>query len=103
VTERPEIPIVRGSRTTHVVLWGDGEGGAADLTGFTAEVHAQNGFPPGTLAISVADAAAGRLALVIDDSAGTLPQGPNLRFWFRLLPPGGGDIAAVGPIHVTVT
>lgn len=94
------IPITRGELSVNPVQYGDGAGGNADLTGYSVEIHQQEGFPPGTLSIAFTNAAEGQLAITIDDRDQELPLGAVARFWFRVFTPTASD--AEGPIYVNV-
>ena len=81
------IPLARGTQHQSLVVWGDGAGGNADLTGYSIEVYDPSvEMPADVVSATFIDAATGQINLLIDDSEGLLPLNVALTFRLRLIP-----------------
>lgn len=83
------IPLAWGADLAAVVIWPDGAGGAANLTGCTVEILRPSPALAGRLTATLTDPPNGRIALALtwDDEMGAA-QLP-LRFSIRITPPDG--------------
>ena len=96
------FPLVKGSDLDFTVAWGDGAGGLANLTGYSAAIYDPHAALAGFVTIAITAPLTGGLTGRINWSDGFLP-GRQMSFAIRLTAPDGITTQATTPLWVDVT
>jgi len=89
----------RGSTVDFSLVWPDGAGGTANLTGFTVDAFEPHANLAAHLTLTLVDAATGLISgrIVWDDA---MPDGSFMTFRIRVS--GGGGVTTTNRLQVTV-